>query len=246
MDFGAKPPPLKTEGGTGAIRYSLRGVEEHRRGCGRDNRLRRATKAGPFKSLGDFAARINPKALNKRGTGNAGGRRRASMRSNRTGRLSMPTWKASMAMANRLDGERVSSAPAICFGGGGNARRLWISRRRRRGRRWRSCNPSLTRSASSCRAILSISTRRRWQSSVYGGFVDFEAAAERGATGGRLAGIVISARERRSQKGNKFAFAMFSDTSGQFEAVIFSDTLEPMPRPARRGNGGSAQRGRRA
>jgi DNA polymerase III subunit alpha len=44
-------------------------------------------------------------------------------------------------------------------------------------------------------------------------------------TAGRLAGIVISARERRSQKGNKFAFAMFSDTSGQFEAVIFSETL---------------------
>jgi len=27
------------------------------------------------------------------------------------------------------------------------------------------------------------------------------------------------------QRGNKFAFAMFSDTTGQFEAVIFSDTL---------------------
>ncbi len=37
--------------------------------------------------------------------------------------------------------------------------------------------------------------------------------------------IVVSARERKSAKGNKFAFAMFSDTSGQFEAVIFSDTL---------------------
>ena len=47
----------------------------------------------------------------------------------------------------------------------------------------------------------------------------------RGATAGRLAGIVVSARERRSQKGNKFAFAMFSDMTGQFEAVIFSDTL---------------------
>ena len=57
-------------------------------------------------------------------------------------------------------------------------------------------------------------------------YIDFEAAAARGgATAGRLAGIVISARERRSQKGNKFAFAMFSDTSGQFEAVIFSETL---------------------
>ena len=56
-------------------------------------------------------------------------------------------------------------------------------------------------------------------------YVDFEALTERGATAGQLAGIVISARERRSQKGNKFAFAMFSDTTGQFEAVVFSDTL---------------------
>jgi len=56
-------------------------------------------------------------------------------------------------------------------------------------------------------------------------YVDFEAASMRGVTAGRLAGIVISARERRSQKGNKFAFAMFSDSSGQYEAVIFSDTL---------------------
>jgi DNA polymerase-3 subunit alpha len=56
-------------------------------------------------------------------------------------------------------------------------------------------------------------------------FTDFEAATDRGAASGRLAGIVISVRERRSQKGNKFAFAMFSDPSGQFEAVVFSDTL---------------------
>ncbi len=56
-------------------------------------------------------------------------------------------------------------------------------------------------------------------------FTDFEAMTERGVTAGKLAGIVLSARERRSQKGNKFAFAMFSDASGQFEAVIFSDTL---------------------
>ncbi|MFN3869013.1 MAG: OB-fold nucleic acid binding domain-containing protein [Hyphomicrobiaceae bacterium] len=56
-------------------------------------------------------------------------------------------------------------------------------------------------------------------------FADFEMSARKGATAARLAGIVISARERRSQKGNKFAFAMFSDPSGQFEAVIFSDTL---------------------
>ena len=56
-------------------------------------------------------------------------------------------------------------------------------------------------------------------------YAELEARADRGATAGRLAGVVVSARERRSQKGNKFAFAMFSEPTGQFEAVIFSETL---------------------
>jgi DNA polymerase-3 subunit alpha len=56
-------------------------------------------------------------------------------------------------------------------------------------------------------------------------FAELEARAERGAVAGRLAGVVVSARERRSQKGNKFAFAIFSEPTGQFEAVVFSETL---------------------
>jgi DNA polymerase-3 subunit alpha len=56
-------------------------------------------------------------------------------------------------------------------------------------------------------------------------YSELEGRADRGAVAGRLAGIVVSARERRSQKGNKFAFAMFSEPTGQFEAVIFSETL---------------------
>jgi DNA polymerase-3 subunit alpha len=56
-------------------------------------------------------------------------------------------------------------------------------------------------------------------------FAELEARADRGAVAGRLAGVVVSARERKSQKGNKFAFAMFSEPTGQFEAVLFSETL---------------------
>jgi len=56
-------------------------------------------------------------------------------------------------------------------------------------------------------------------------YAEIETKGERGAVAGRVAGIVVSARERRSQKGNKFAFAMFSEPTGQFEAVIFSETL---------------------
>jgi DNA polymerase III subunit alpha len=56
-------------------------------------------------------------------------------------------------------------------------------------------------------------------------YAEFEARCERGAAAGRIAGIVVSVRERRSQKGNKFAFAIFSEPTGQFEAVLFSETL---------------------
>jgi DNA polymerase-3 subunit alpha len=56
-------------------------------------------------------------------------------------------------------------------------------------------------------------------------FAELDARAERGVVAGRIAGIVVSVRERRSQKGNKFAFALFSEPTGQFEAVIFSETL---------------------
>ena len=56
-------------------------------------------------------------------------------------------------------------------------------------------------------------------------YAEFEARCERGAAAGRIAGIVVSVRERRSQRGNKFAFAMFSEPTGQFEVVLFSETL---------------------
>lgn len=48
-----------------------------------------------------------------------------------------------------------------------------------------------------------------------------------GRTGNRakLAGIVIARQERTSAKGNRFAFVTLSDTSGMYEALVFSETL---------------------
>jgi hypothetical protein len=42
---------------------------------------------------------------------------------------------------------------------------------------------------------------------------------------GTVAGTVLSARERKGKTGNAYAFAAFSDPTGQFEAVIFSELL---------------------
>ncbi len=52
-----------------------------------------------------------------------------------------------------------------------------------------------------------------------------EKALQRGAVAARLAGTLSYKQERRSRQGNKFAFLGFSDPTGQFEAVCFSDTL---------------------
>ncbi len=56
-------------------------------------------------------------------------------------------------------------------------------------------------------------------------FADFAAAVKQGASAGRLAGTVTSKQERKTRTGNKMGIVNFSDASGQFEAVMFSETL---------------------
>ncbi|SEN02407.1 DNA polymerase III, alpha subunit [Loktanella fryxellensis] len=52
------------------------------------------------------------------------------------------------------------------------------------------------------------------------------ARAERGACIVKMAGTVSGRQERKSARGNRFAFAQLSDPTGQYEVTIFSDTLE--------------------
>jgi DNA polymerase-3 subunit alpha len=51
-------------------------------------------------------------------------------------------------------------------------------------------------------------------------------AAERGPLVAKLAGSVSSRQERKSAKGNRFAFVQLSDPTGLYEVTVFSDTLE--------------------
>ena len=56
-------------------------------------------------------------------------------------------------------------------------------------------------------------------------WAEFSAAVKRGATAGRLAGTVTSKQERKTRTGNKMGVVQFSDTTGQYEAVLFSEAL---------------------
>jgi len=48
---------------------------------------------------------------------------------------------------------------------------------------------------------------------------------KRGATAGRLAGTITTKQERKTKTGNKMGIVQFSDSSGQYEAVLFSEAL---------------------
>jgi DNA polymerase-3 subunit alpha len=178
---------------------------------------------GAYRSIADFAARLNPKALNKRGLetlASAGAfdalePNRALVRANVEGMI---------ALAHR-QAENAAQGTSDLFGGGGGGTpaldlkpaKAWTPMERLQAE-FEAIGFFLSgHPLDAYETVLKKLGVRR--------YVDFEAATQLGVSSGRLAGIVISARERRSQKGNKFAFALFSDASGQFEAVIFSDTL---------------------
>ncbi|WP_299916958.1 DNA polymerase III subunit alpha [uncultured Roseobacter sp.] len=52
------------------------------------------------------------------------------------------------------------------------------------------------------------------------------AKAESGPMNAKLAGVVAGRQERKSARGNRFAFCQMSDTTGAYEVTLFSETLE--------------------
>jgi DNA polymerase-3 subunit alpha len=56
-------------------------------------------------------------------------------------------------------------------------------------------------------------------------WVEFAGKARTRRVVGTLAGTVLAVRERHGKSGNAYAFAAFSDPTGQFEAVVFSEAL---------------------
>jgi DNA polymerase-3 subunit alpha len=56
-------------------------------------------------------------------------------------------------------------------------------------------------------------------------WLEFAAKARTRRVVGTLAGTVLHARERKGKSGNTYAFVAFSDPTGQFEAVVFSEAL---------------------
>ena len=231
VEFGAAPPKGESKGAgaksapeapgdKGAIRYALAALKNIGASAVKTIVDQRAAD-GPFKDLSDFASRFDPKALNKRaletlalsGAFDALEKNRALVHGN---------IENMVALAQRQESNKAAGTSDL-FGGGGppvmdiRAIKAWTPMERL-GHEFSGIGFYLSgHPLDEYGAVLPKLGVLR--------YADLEARAGLTATAGKLAAIVVSARERRSAKGNKFAFAAFSDATGQFEAVIFSDTL---------------------
>jgi DNA polymerase-3 subunit alpha len=179
----------------------------------------------PFKNLEDFCTRIDPKIAGKRvyesliaaGALDCFGRDRSTLMAGVEKMLAAGNFAHAAASSDQID----------IFGAGGGARapepirlppaEVWLPAER------------LQREFAAVGFYLSAHPlddyRQTLEKMRVQGWAEFEAAVKRGATAGRLAGTVTSAKERKTKTGNKMCVAQLSDMTGQYEVVLFSETL---------------------
>jgi len=220
VDFGAERLAAGGEESL-AVRYSLAALKN----IGTppvEHIVAERREKGPYKDIADFARRINPKLVNKRpletlaqaGAFDSLEPSRAAVFANVDNIMALASRISSNAAAGQND----------LFGTAGAPQPLDL----RPVRSWTAMD-RLQREFDAVGFFLSGHPLDEYREVLeklgISTWREFEARAERGVSAGVLAGIVTAYKERRSQKGNKFAFATFSDATGQFEAVLFSDTL---------------------
>ena len=227
MGFQVRPPAINRSEAEfivdeGAIRYSLAAIKNvGRQAIDHMTELRR--EDGPFTSLADFARRINPRMVNKRALENLT-RAGAFDEFNPNRAQVLAGVETILAMANRTEEER-SCGQNDLFGGSMPAEEelalppaeAWLPMDR------------LAQEFEAVGFYLSGHPLDEYKNALErlgaSPWQDFVRKVKKGTTAGKLAGTVLYRQERKSRQGNRFAFVGFSDPTGQFEAVIFSDTL---------------------
>jgi DNA polymerase III subunit alpha len=222
VEFGVERPSEECR--YGAIRYALAALKNIGSAAVQTIVSERNAN-GRFADLSDFARRLDPKAFNRRSLETlAAGGGFDGLEPNRA--LVHANAEQMLALASRLAANAASGIDDLFSSGAAAEQKPDLDLRRSKA--WTPME-RLDNELAAIGFFLSGHPLDQYESALenlgVSTYAAFEAATERGVTGGRIAGIVVSARERKSAKGNKFAFALFSDTTGQFEAVIFSDTL---------------------
>ncbi len=177
-----------------------------------------------FASIEDFFVRVDPKLINRRliehlicaGAFDCFGRERAEL----VGGIDRLLGFSQRAMANRVSGQSdmfgsssATGPEVIHFA----AVTPWMASEKLH-REYQALGFYL--SAHPLDTYKELLDKMRVQT-----FAQFSLAVKKGATAGRLAGTVTSKQERKTRTGNKMGIVVFSDASGQYEAVLFSEGL---------------------
>jgi len=176
----------------------------------------------PFKSLGDFARRISPKFLNKRTLENlvcAGAFDELEPSRARV----LEGLDRVMGLAQRTE-ENAAVGQNELFGGGGEQELQlpevhgWTAEEKLQ----REHNAiGFYLSAHPLDEYTNLLEKMRVQQ-----WAPFAEAVKKGASNGRLAGTVISRQERKTKTGNRMGIVRLSDSTGQFEGLLFKEKLE--------------------
>ena len=206
----------------GAIRYSLAALKNVGRQAVEFICTER-TENGPFKDVSDFARRLNPRLVNKRametlaaaGALDDLGIDRATAYANvdlmiATGNRSLET--RAEGQEDLFSGARHAPPPIEL-----RAASPWVP------------TDKLSKEFEAVGFFLTGHPLDDYVEVLEGlgaeTWAEFEAKARVRRVVGTLAGTVLSARERQGKSGNPYAFVAFSDATGQFEAVVFSEAL---------------------
>jgi DNA polymerase III subunit alpha len=203
------------------IHYALAAL----RGVGRAavEAIVEARAAGPFRDLADFAARINPRAVNKRvieslaaaGAFDALERNRACVYAgaDRILAAAQRLHEAASMGQNELFGAATAREAIVL-----PAVQAWVPAERLQ-KEYEAIGFFLSgHPLDDYAAALSRLRVQPW--------AEFARAVKAGATAGRVAGTVVSRVERRTKTGNRMGIVELSDPSGQYEAVIFAEGLQ--------------------
>jgi DNA polymerase III subunit alpha len=180
------------------------------------------SKSGPFTSLADFAARANPRAINKRiieslaaaGAFDAIDSNRARVFAGAEAILAacQRSHEAATIGQNDMFGN-AADAPTIIL----PQIEAWLPADRLR-REYDAIGFFL--SGHPLDDYATALKRLRVQT-----WAEFSRAVKTGATAGKVAATVVSRMERRTKTGNKMGIMGLSDPTGHFEAVLFSEGL---------------------
>ncbi|MDZ5449086.1 DNA polymerase III subunit alpha [Labrys sp. ZIDIC5] len=211
-------PDFEVHGG--AIRYALGAVKGV--GLAAMERLVEIRGDQPFFDLGDFARRIDPKAINKRILENLAAAGAFDEFDRDRARVTASI-DAIMAQAQRSHAEK-SDGQADMFGSASTPEPL-------KGTVVEPWEPAdrLQREFDAIGFFLSGHPLDAYATALerlqVPSWAQFTQKVKQGATAGRLAATVLSRSERKTRTGSKMGVIMLSDASGQFEAVLFSEGL---------------------